>query len=40
MRRTKSTIAALLCASLILPALPVAQAIAAPVGKTTITKII
>ena len=38
MRRTKSTIAALLCASLILPALPVTQAIAAPVGKTTITK--
>jgi hypothetical protein len=37
-RRTKSSIAALLCASLILPALPVAQAVAAPVGKTAITK--
>jgi hypothetical protein len=37
-RRTTSSIAALLCASLILPALPVAQAIAAPVAKTTITK--
>lgn len=38
MRRTKSAIAALLCASLVLPALPVAQAVAAPVGMTTISK--
>src|SRR5688572_30559677 len=37
-RRTTSAIAPLVCASLSLPALPVAQAIAAPVAKTTIIK--
>jgi hypothetical protein len=36
MKRTKSTIAALVCASLLTPALPAVQA--APVGKTTISK--
>jgi hypothetical protein len=35
MNRTKSTIAALVCASLLTPALP---AVAAPVGMTAITK--
>ena len=34
----KSTIAALVCASLVTPTLPLAQAVAAPVGKTAITK--
>jgi hypothetical protein len=38
MKRTKSTIAALVCASLLTPALPAVQAAAAPVGKTTISK--
>lgn len=34
----KSTIASLVCASLLVPALPLAQCIAAPVGKMTIDK--
>ena len=38
MNRTKSTIAALVCASLLTPALPAVQALAAPLGKTAITK--
>src|SRR6185436_4274704 len=38
MKRTNSTIAALVCASLLTSALPAVQAAAAPVGKTAITK--
>ncbi|HEY8246637.1 MAG TPA: BA14K family protein [Hyphomicrobium sp.] len=37
MKRIKSTIASLICASLMVPALPFAQASAAPLGKPTIT---
>lgn len=38
MKRTNTTIAALVCASLVPPMLPVTQAMAAPVGKTTISR--
>jgi hypothetical protein len=37
MKRMQSTIAALVCASLMVSALPLAQAVAAPLGKPTIT---
>jgi hypothetical protein len=37
-KRTNTTIAALVCASLVTPMLPVTQAMAAPVGKTTISR--
>lgn len=35
-KRTKSTLASIVCASLLLPALPLAPASAAPLGKTAI----
>lgn len=37
MKRTKSTIASLVCAGLMVPALPFAQTSAAPLGKPTVT---
>jgi hypothetical protein len=38
MNRMNTTIAALVCASLVAPMLPLSQAVAAPVGKTSISK--
>jgi hypothetical protein len=38
MNRMNTTIAALVCASLMTPMLPLSQAVAAPVGKTSISK--